>query len=208
MALKTSITFYLITFILPIILFRPLFVATKSDMKRIVSVTIIRILLMFVFVRPAYSFDTAGASAQLLLQCKVADPRVSVLEDYLKSHNSPLAPYASHFIERADFYGLQDWRLVPAITGVESTFGKAIPKNSYNAYGWANGAYSFNSWEESIDVVTKSLKTKYIDRGANTIEKIGRIYAPPSHTWAGKVHFFMDKISEFDLSEDSLAFTL
>ena len=208
MALRTSNSFELIIFILHLILFRSLFVATKSDMKRTISVSIIRILLMFVFVRPAYSFDTAGASAQLFLQCKVADPRVAVLQDYLETHNSPLAPYASHFIERADYYGLPDWRLVPAITGVESTFGKAIPKNSYNAYGWANGAYSFDSWEESIDHVTRTLKTKYFDRGANTVEKIGRIYAPPSKTWAGNVHFFMDKISEFDYSENSLAFTL
>ena len=163
---------------------------------------------MFLFVQPAYSFEVAGSSAQLFMQCKVADSRVAVLEDYLETHNSPLAPYAGYFIERADFYGLPDWRLVPAITGVESTFGKAIPKNSYNAYGWANGAYSFKGWEESIDIVTKTLKTKYFDRGANTVEKIGRIYAPPSQTWAGKVHFLMDKISEFDLAENSLAFTL
>ena len=96
-------------------------------------------------------------------------------------------------MEAADKYGI-DWRLVPAITGVESTFGKRIPANSFNAYGWANGDYRFSSWEESIEIVTKALREKYIDKGAASIAKIARRYAPPSTTWGAKVKFFMKKI--------------
>lgn len=121
------------------------------------------------------------------------DMRVTELKQYLESHNSPLAEYAEDFIKYSDQYGL-DWRLVPAITGVESTFGKRIPYNSYNAYGWANGKYSFSSWEESIGHVSKTLAEKYIARGANTSSEIGRIYAPPSSTWSSKVEFFKNKI--------------
>lgn len=132
-----------------------------------------------------------------------SDSRAERLEKYLNSHNSPLAGYSDTFIRVADKYNL-DWRLIPAISGVESTFGKRIPQNSFNAYGWANGEYKFHSWDESIEVVGKTLREKYIDKGAPTINKIARRYAPPSSTWAGKVKFFMTKIDplpvDFDLS--------
>jgi hypothetical protein len=130
------------------------------------------------------------------------DPRVIRLKNYLEGHNSPLSEHAQNFVESADRYDL-DWRLVPAITGVESTFGKRIPYNSYNAYGWANGEYRFTSWDESIDHVSRSLREKYYDRGAENINKIARRYAPPSSSWSWKVKFFMEKIDsvpvEFDL---------
>lgn len=130
------------------------------------------------------------------------DYRVLILRKYLDSHNSPLTDSSEHFVAYADKYQL-DWRMVAAISGVESTFGKRIPKNSYNAYGWNNGNYYFESWEDSIEVVSKTLRQKYYDRGATSINQIARRYAPPSSTWAWKVEYFMDKIDripvEFDL---------
>ncbi len=137
----------------------------------------------------------AEQSARLKVNKNGSDPdyRIYKLKNFFKAHNSPLVDYSQNMIQSADKYGL-DWRFVPAITGVESTFGKNIPLNSYNAYGWANGAYYFNSWEESIEVVSKTLKEKYIDRGAVSINQIARRYAPPSKTWAWKVQYFMNKI--------------
>ena len=128
------------------------------------------------------------------------DYRVLSLRDFLESHNSPLASYSGTFIKEADHYGL-DWRLVPAITGVESTFGKNIPTKSYNAYGWANGKFRFSSWEESIFVVNKALRERYINRGATSIAKIGRIYAT-NPTWAWKVSFFMLRIEPYPITFD------
>jgi len=129
------------------------------------------------------------------------DHRVDKLKSFLERHNSPLSEYAETFIFYADLYQL-DWRLVPAITGVESTFGKRIPFNSYNAYGWANGVYKFNSWEESIEIVSKTLREKYLDKGATNIYKIAKRYAPPSSTWANKVKYFMAKIDPFPVTFD------
>lgn len=129
------------------------------------------------------------------------DYRVAKLEKFLSSYNSPLTGYAKDFVYFADENGL-DYRLVPAITGVESTFGKRIPKDSYNAYGWANGNYEFRSWQDSIATVSSTLKDKYVDNGATTINKIARIYAPPSTTWAGKVKYFMSKIDPVPVSFD------
>lgn len=144
-----------------------------------------------------------GAGTSRAFEDESFDFRVYVLRDYLESHNSPLSEYSEEFIEYADKNQL-DYRLVPAISGVESTFGKRIPKNSYNAYGWANGEYAFKSWEDSIEHVSGTLRTKYIDKGAVSIWAISRRYAPPSRTWGFKVKYFMNKIDSlpvtFDLS--------
>lgn len=130
------------------------------------------------------------------------DERSLILKNFLNSYNSPIADYSQMLVSTADKYNI-DWKLVTAIAGVESTFGKRIPIDSYNAYGWANGNYYFTSWEDSIEIVTKTLREKYYDRGANTVNKIAPIYAPPSSTWAWKVNYFIDQIDDplvqFDL---------
>jgi hypothetical protein len=149
----------------------------------------------------------AGYSGILKSAAIQADSRVLKLEGFLTKYNSPLTAYAQDFITLADQYQI-DWKLVPAITGVESTFGNQIPYNSYNAYGWANGNYAFKSWEDSITIVTKALKEKYYNRGLDNPYKIGPVYAPPSQTWASRVNFFMEKIEEFDTRAFPLALTI
>ena len=131
----------------------------------------------------------------------VFDYRVYTLRKFLNKYNSPLTPYSLEFITQADYYGL-DWRMVPAISGVESTFGKRIPAGSYNAYGWANGKYSFKSWPDSIQIVSQALREKYMDKGATSIAKIAKRYAPPSSTWGTKVNYFVGKIDTLPLSFD------
>jgi hypothetical protein len=144
--------------------------------------------------------------SQMLTSCPTTDPRVTKLRSYLEKNKSPLTDYADEFVKYADKYEI-DWRLLPAISGVESTFGKHIPLNSYNAYGWANGGYKFISWDNSIEHVTKSLREKYVDRGYDTLPEISRIYCPPNPLWWTKVKFFMEKIDQVQINEfDSLAF--
>ena len=156
---------------------------------------ILIIIVLFVFnAKGTYAQETADASASFKVKGNNSfDYRVQNLKNYLESHKSPLADYAKDFVSYADTYNL-DYRMVPAITGVESTFGKRIPSNSYNAYGWANGEYKFSSWEDSIGHVSMTLKTKYIEKGAASIAKIAKRYAPPSTTWGRNVKFFMKKI--------------
>ncbi len=146
-------------------------------------------------------FRVAGESSSLKIEQIYSDYRVAKLRDYLRSQNSPLVEYAEDFVSLADKYNL-DWRLIPAITGVESTFGKRIPYKSFNAYGWAGGEYRFTSWQESIEVVSKSLKEDYIEKGAPSLTKIGRRYCPPNPAWSGKVKFFMNKIEALPLTFD------
>ena len=162
-------------------------------MKKLIYAVILAISVFTAFAQPTFSHpDSIGTSAMLKNLCIEEDNRVQTLRNFLKKYNSPLSPYAQEFVDAADSYGV-DWKLVPAISGVESTFGKQIPAGSYNAYGWNNGDFRFNSWEDSIWYVTSQLRTRYIDRGAITVFQIGKIYAT-SPFWAGKVTLFMAKI--------------
>lgn len=168
-------------------------------MKKYLTYIIFAITMVFTNAGTVVASEfTADASASIRTNtAKVeGDYRVYALKAFFEKYNSPLTEYADEFVYWADQYQI-DWRMVPAITGVESTFGKRIPANSFNAYGWANGEYSFSSWEDSIKHVTGTLKEKYIDKGADTIPEIARRYAPPSTTWGTKVKYFMNKIEPF-----------
>lgn len=177
----------------------------NKDMKNlfphILIITAILILLSNAVVCRAENISGESASIKISVDNSEYDYRVQNLKNYLLKHDSPLSSYAADFVAYADTNGL-DYRLVPAITGVESTFGKHIPSNSYNAYGWANGEYSFTSWEDSIAHVSQTLKTSYIDKGAPTISKIAKRYAPPSTTWGSKVTYFIGKIDTLPLNFD------
>jgi hypothetical protein len=180
-------------------------------MKKLMLLIFAALIAASLIPKPAQAQDNklvmAGYSGVLKSTDIQSDIRVEKLQAFLARYDSPLTPFAQDFVGLADKYQI-DWRLVPAITGVESTFGKQIPYNSYNAYGWANGNYAFKSWEDSIIIVTKTLKEKYYNHGLDNPYKIGPVYAPPSKTWAGKVNFFMEKIEDFEPGAFPLALTI
>ena len=62
----------------------------------------------------------AGAQAVPLPTVK-QDNRAKILQSYLEQYNSPLADHAETFIKEADANHM-DWKMVVAISGVESTF--------------------------------------------------------------------------------------
>lgn len=171
-------------------------------MKKIISIIILTVLFLSINPGLAAADSLVVSDSGRLIEARNDnnfDYRVFLLKNYLESHHSPLAESSEDFIAYADKYNI-DWRFVPAISGVESTFGKRIPRNSFNAYGWANGNYNFKSWPDSIEIVSKTLREKYIDKGANSINEIARIYAPPSSDWSWKVEFFMKEIDTIPLS--------
>lgn len=172
-------------------------------MRKIITIFAVLIVLILTGTGEAYAQNISDGSAELKENRLNYDFdfRVENLRKFLQKYNSPLTSYAEEFVIYADENSL-DYRLVPAITGVESTFGKRIPQGSYNAYGWANGEYEFESWEDSIKHVSEVLKTSYIDRGVFSINQIARVYAPPSTTWGGNVTFFIRKIDTLPLNFD------
>lgn len=155
----------------------------------------------------------AGSSAALLKRVvqKTPDSRVRILREFLEKYNSPLVPFAGTFVETADKYSL-DWKLVAAISGVESTFGHQIPYESFNGWGWGiygDNMIRFSSWNQGIETVSEGLRTNYINKwGARNVYEIGRFYAS-SPTWAQRVEYFMNKIEEFEkLNLANLSITL
>lgn len=127
------------------------------------------------------------------------DNRAEILKAYLTQYNSPLADHADTFIKEADANNL-DWRMVAAISGVESGFGEAIPPYSYNAWGfgvYGNNVRGFTSWDDGITVVSTALRQEYMNnRGATNVYQIGATYAA-SPTWAYRVQGYMDAIEQF-----------
>ncbi|OGH18682.1 MAG: hypothetical protein A3C22_00715 [Candidatus Levybacteria bacterium RIFCSPHIGHO2_02_FULL_37_10] len=147
--------------------------------------------------------NSAGSSAGLLTPiAKISDSRIKSLGEFLQKYNSPLSPFASDFVEIADKYEL-DWKLVAAISGVESTFGQQIPYNSFNGWGWGiygDNIIRFSSWNEGIETVSEGLRTQYIDKwGTEDVYEIGRFYAA-SPTWAQRVVYFMNLIEKYQNS--------
>lgn len=169
-------------------------------MKTLFIIIFLSILMLIQASNVFAAENSAGSSAGLLTPiAKTPDTRIKILEEFLQKYNSPLISNASDFVEIADKYEL-DWKLVAAISGVESTFGQQIPYNSFNGWGWGiygNNIIRFSSWKEGIETVSEGLRTNYIDKwGAQDVWEIGRIYAS-SPTWAQRVNYFMSKIDEF-----------
>lgn len=154
----------------------------------------------------------AGSSAEIsnIKTENLEDNRALVLKKFLESNDSPLSSYSEKFVKEADKYNL-DWKLVASISGVESTFGKYLPFNSYNAWGWGiygDNVYYFKSYDDAIQTISKSLREDYINKwGAQDVYGIGRIYAA-SPTWANRVDYFMKKIDQFTLSNPSETLSL
>ncbi len=164
----------------------------------------IRIFLLLLFV---FLFVTGTASAyspmqinEQITQTKKLDTRADILESYFEKYNSPLKSEARNFVEAADKYNL-DWKLVAAISGVESTFGKFTPGyKSYNAWGWGvygNQALGFKSWKDGIYTVSEGLRMHYYNKGLTNPYAINRIYAA-SPTWGSKVSYFLNDMTEFE----------
>jgi hypothetical protein len=160
----------------------------------LIAFTITLFLLIVPFLQVQAVDKEAGSTGMLVEHAPVVDPRVLHLEKFLNKYNPELSPSANHFIKEADRFGL-DWKLVAAISGVESTFCRHIPSNSYNCWGWgiptgAQSGIAFQSVNSGITTVSEGLRQNYIDQGFVTIEQIGNRYAA-SPAWAYKVRYFM-----------------
>ena len=128
------------------------------------------------------------------------ESRVKALESFFTEVNSPLKPHSETFVDVADKYGL-DYKLLPAISCIESSCVIKLIEGSYNPFGWGiygNNAIYFESYDEAIEVVGKGIRENYIKRGYNTPEKMAPIYTPPnSANWLYAVKTFMYKIDNF-----------
>ncbi|MCL5410005.1 MAG: hypothetical protein M1607_04065, partial [Patescibacteria group bacterium] len=141
---------------------------------------------------------------EVAISAKQMDPRAIILQSYLAQYNSPLQYHAQDFVEAADANNI-DWKLVAAISGVESTFGKQIPggyeqsSTSYNAWGWGvygTQALYFKSWKDGIYTVSAGLRNNYFNKGYTDPYSINKIYAA-SPTWGYRVSYFLADMNQY-----------
>jgi hypothetical protein len=132
---------------------------------------------------------------------KSGDARALLVEKFLHKYHSPMQGNGAFFVEMADQYKV-DWRLVAAIAFQESTLGKAMPKGSFNAWGWAvftgkESGTKFTSWQDAIEKVTRGIARDYYSRGLRTPTQIQTRYTPDSNgSWAEAVQFAMEDIED------------
>ena len=114
--------------------------------------------------------------------------RADKVRAFYKRWNSPMADQAQFIVETADHFGI-DWRLIPAISIVESSGGVYCFK-AYNAFGW--GSATFKNFEHSIYTVSEGLALRY---GSDNPHVIAYTYCPPNALgWANKVLNLMNQM--------------
>ncbi len=155
---------------------------------------------------PVQAASVAGNSAELISSNNMRADNLSPQKAYyikrkaikavMDRYNSPMAESLEGFMNTCVKYDLNCY-LLPSIAVLESTFGKFIYPNSYNAFGWGGGYIMFKSWDEGIDAVGKGLRENYINKGAASIEQIGKIYSE-SPTWSPRIRIIQ---SQFEKEE-------
>ena len=172
--------------------------------KTLFSIVLTVSLIAAIFgAQPVQAELIAGSSAAVSYVEKNSTTTINIqkmalkkkaITEVLKRYNAPLLTEVDSFIEACTKYNL-DCYLLPSISGIESTFGKFLIPGTFNPFGWGRGLLVFKSYNETIMTVGKGLRVNYIDKGADTVDKIGRIYCE-GDTWAGKVKYFMNQFEE------------
>jgi len=169
---------------------------------------LIGILIYFLIgPRTVWAGQIAGSSASIINKTSYSltnstndfYKKKKAIYNIFKKYNSPLINDVDSFMLACQKYNL-DCYLLPSIAGLESTFGQAIYPSSNNPFGWGGGYIMFNNWSEGIETVAQGLRNNYLNKGAETIDDIGRIYSE-SPTWAIRVQYF---IKEMENEEEKL----
>jgi hypothetical protein len=118
------------------------------------------------------------------------DPRLERLKAFFGKFNCPAKDYSGDFIVAAERYKL-DWRLLPSISYIESTGGKAAKNN--NLFGWNSGRTGFTSAVAGIHEVGRRLSVSRLYRKKN-LDEILATYNP-DEDYADRVKAVMQRIA-------------
>jgi hypothetical protein len=103
------------------------------------------------------SHTTVVADAITTQQAQTDAQHAQILDEYLTAHDSPLAGHGARFVAEAEKNGI-DWRLLVAIAGRESSFGKHPCKSVKNSFlGYGSCKMGFSSVDDAIEYVSASL---------------------------------------------------
>jgi hypothetical protein len=99
----------------------------------------------------------------------VLDPRGARLEAFFKAYDCPGPFHVEEYLRAADSHAL-DYRLLPAISLVESTCGAFERLN--NRWGWDSVQSGFPSVPAGIDYITEQLAENPRYKGKTVREKL------------------------------------
>ena len=116
------------------------------------------------------------------------DPRADRLKMFLA--DCPAADLVHVFLDAADEYNL-DWRLLPSISLVESSGGKAAKNN--NLFGWDAGRAEFSSLSAGIQRVAYFLANSSLYKNKSLDELL--LTYNPNAEYAQKVKSVMQRIA-------------
>jgi hypothetical protein len=139
-----------------------------------------------------------------LLSQKSKEPteadKAEAIDAFFRDHNMPLEGKGLKMVQEAEKNGL-DWRLLAAISVIESTGGRhACKKATHSFMGWGSCKINFKSDDEGIEVVAMNLggKNPNTDQhyAGKTTEEILRKYNSVIPTYVQKITKVMDEISD------------
>jgi len=144
-------------------------------------------------------------------KAKTLQKEADAVDSYFKENDMPLEGEGMKMVKEADKNGL-DWRLLPAISAIESTGGKHACKNAAHSFmGWGSCKISFKSDDEDIEVVAQNLGGNDPDTeqhyAGKTTKEILEKYNPPYIVphYADKVMKVMDQIGDSSIVDTSNA---
>lgn len=121
----------------------------------------------------------------------VVDPRTTRLKTFFSKLHCPVVDMAEDFIRAADDNHL-DWRLLPSISVIESSGGKAYVNN--NIFGWGTGGpLPFPSIRAGLNLVAFKLGKSSLYRNRDLFGKL-RLYNP-DESYPHRVINVMNRIS-------------
>lgn len=118
------------------------------------------------------------------------DARLERLKAFFGKLDCPAKDYSGDFIATAERYDL-DWRLLPSISYLESTGGKAAKNN--NLFGWNCGRTGFASASAGIHEVGRRLSRSRLYRSKN-LDQLLATYNPIDG-YAQRVKNIMQRIA-------------
>jgi len=119
------------------------------------------------------------------------DPRFETLTRFFHKSDCPAENYAAEFLKAADANAL-DWRLLPSLSFVETSGGKAASHN--NLFGWDSGHAHFPSPAAAIHAVGYLLKHASVYKNKK-LETLLAVYNPAGEHYAETVKSVMRRIS-------------